>query len=233
MILLGNSVKILSNGIAVLEGDSHVSKWIEESGKLCHDETVPLHILPLLKKGDWIVEGGANLGTHTVPYAQTVGESGKVFAFEPNPPVFECLVKNTRDYPNVILYRYGLSNRDTDTFLYQELNVGASFISPEEHPTKTFTVHCSPLDKFEFERVDFLKLDIEGYELFALHGAITTLIRHRPIILLELNRPVLLRNGHTNEQILKFLRGLNYEYRPITPDQHFEDDHFDLLAFPK
>lgn len=226
-------MKILDNGIAVLEGDSHVSKWIEECGKLCHDETVPLHILPLLKKGDWVVEGGANLGTHTVPYAKAVGESGHVFAFEPNPAAFECLVNNTKDCPNVALYQCALSNLEEDGYLHLELNVGASYILPRHRHDQVLKVHCRPLDSFEFDKVDFIKLDIEGYELFALHGAAMTLIRHRPIILLELNRPVLARNGHANEEVLDFLAGLNYEYRPITEDQKFTDDHFDLLATPR
>lgn len=226
-------MKILSNGIAVLEGDSHVSKWVEECGKLCHDQTVPIHILPLLKKGDWIVEGGANIGTHTVPYAQAVGGWGRVFAFEPNFAAFECLVNNTKDYPNIELHQCALSNREADEFLHLELNVGASYILPQCHHDRTRKVHCVPLDSFSFERLNFIKLDVEGYELFALHGATRTLHTHRPIILLELNRPVLARNGHTNEDVLKFLSGLHYEYRPIAPDQKFTDEHFDLVALPK
>lgn len=226
-------MKILGNGIAVLEGDSHVSKWVEECGRLCHDETVPLHILPLLKKGDWIVEGGANIGTHTVPYAQTVGGWGRVFAFEPNPPVFECLVNNTKEYPNIELHQCALGLYEAEEFLHLELNVGASYVLPQHHHDRVLKVPCRRLDSFEFERVDFIKLDVEGYELYALLGAVVTLTRHRPIILLELNRPVLARNGHTNEDILKFLSDLNYEYKPIASDQKFEDDHFDLLATPK
>lgn len=226
-------MKILGNGIAVLEGDSHVSKWIEEGGKLCHDQTVPLHILPLLKKGDWIVDGGANLGTHTVPYAQTVGESGHVFAFEPNPAVFECLVNNIKDCPNVTPHQYALSNQEAMGFLHLEKNVGASYVLPKGQHDRILPVRCRALDSFKFEKVNFIKLDVEGYELFALQGAIKTLHTHRPIILLELNRPVLARNGHTNEDILRFLSGLHYEYRPIAPDQKFTAEHFDLVALPK
>src|SRR5206468_992178 len=63
--------------------------------------------------------------------------------------------------------------------------------------------------------VDLIKLDIEGAELFALQGMAGILETHRPILLLEVNRPNCLAAGYPPEEIEKFLRGFGYHFWEI------------------
>ncbi len=87
--------------IAVIEFDSHISSWVEEAGRLCHDSMVHESILPLIKEGDWVVDAGAYIGDHTIAYAEKVGSRGRVIAFEINPPALECLKHNAVLYPQI------------------------------------------------------------------------------------------------------------------------------------
>ncbi len=226
-------MKLLDGGIAIIEGDQWIGRWVQECGKLCHDATVPLHILPLLKAGDVVVDAGANIGTHTVAYSGAVGDTGKVFAFEPNPVVFECLIENTRKLTNVICHRVGLSDKGQCLGLWiVKENIGASYLRGLD-AKHDYEVQCWDLDNYDLAKVNFIKLDIEGYEFLALCGMTKTLTRHRPIVLLEMNRGVLDRVGHIYQDIFTFLREFNYSFKPLTEDQHLDDDHYDLLATPK
>ena len=119
-------MKILPNNIAVLENDSHISRWVEETGKLDHDEySLPI-ILKHIKEGDYVVDAGAFIGDHTVAYVKAVGSTGRVYAFEPNLSAYECLVYNC---PSAITIKAGLSNKPSSQFLSVAENAGASRIS--------------------------------------------------------------------------------------------------------
>lgn len=60
-------MKILDNNIAVLEGDTHISKWVQETRRLDHDEYSLSLILPHLDPGDWVVDGGDQYDVLCIP----------------------------------------------------------------------------------------------------------------------------------------------------------------------
>ena len=103
---------LTEEGIAVVEGDSHLSRDIIAHKRL--DLPIIWELLDQLKP--WIPEGGvvadigACLGDHTVAYAQMVGPTGRVYAFEPNPAALECLRYNTRNYSNISVSGYALGH---------------------------------------------------------------------------------------------------------------------------
>jgi len=68
------AVKILDNGIAVIEGDTHISSWVESTGRFDHDQNALPIILEHIKEGDWVVDGGAFIGDHTKAYKDKVGD---------------------------------------------------------------------------------------------------------------------------------------------------------------
>jgi len=101
---------ITKEGFAVLEHDTHLSRWIEGSGRIDHNEKVNQNVCKYFNRGDWVVDAGASLGDHTVPYASKVGPQGRVFAFEPQKESFQCLEYNTKEFPNVTCLNYALGD---------------------------------------------------------------------------------------------------------------------------
>lgn len=222
-------MKILDNGIAVIEGDSHISRWQEESGRIDHDLTVEYHILPMLKPHFHCVDAGAFNGDHTVRYAQSV-PNGHVFAFEPNPEAYQCLVHNIKSYSNAGAFCYGLSDKLERRKFLIDSNAGGSHLLKAEDGE----VYCVPLDNLGLGHIDFFKLDVEGYELFALKGAEQTIRRCNPIILVEMNAGTLARNGVRYQDIFEFLANLGYQWKPFAQNcDLLNEPQYDLLATPK
>lgn len=184
-------MKLLPNNIAVIERDSHITRWVEESGRLDHDWRFIQQFDHLIPSGGVVVDGGAYIGDHTEYYLNRVGLSGKVYAFEPNREAYQCLIHNC---PEAVTYQNGLAMfADVATQNLNPENIGASYLTaglPSNEP-----VLCFPLDSLELKRLDFFKLDVEGMELQALRGGEATIERCKPAILLEFNVGRLEQNG--------------------------------------
>ena len=103
-------IKVLPNDIWVLHGDQ-ISQWVEQEGRLDHDQNLLPTILAHIKPGDTVVDAGAFIGDHTVAYSKAVEEEGWVIAFEPNPVARKCLRHNLKKHHNVTLMDYGLSDK--------------------------------------------------------------------------------------------------------------------------
>lgn len=221
-------MKITEQGHAILENDSHISKWQVESGRIDHDLTVEKHILPLLRIHDFVVDAGAFNGDHAVRYAQSVPK-GVVYAFEPNWEAFECLFHNLRDHKNAMCFQAALSDRYEQVELLRDINAGASHLRRAKGG-----VSCITLDSLHLPRLDFFKLDVEGYELFALKGAEQTILTHRPTILVEMNMGTLARNGVAYKDVFEFLSRMGYDWRSFAQDcDLMNEPQYDLLARPK
>lgn len=151
-------------------------------------------LLKFISRGDVVIDGGACFGTHSRAFASKVGTEGKVLSFEPSPKNYDLLSKNasTSGVANISTFKLALGEveRTAVSVEVDPVNVGASkvnFISPGDAPAEV-TVRVTTLDKLALERVDFIKLDLEGAELSALRGSIETLKRHRPVVFTEVNR---------------------------------------------
>lgn len=213
-------MKILPNGIAVLKNDTHISKWVEEHGRLDHDRWLLDQIEPYLHEGDWVVDAGAFIGDHALAYAKKVGLTGRVFAFEPNRQAFDCLCRNIVYFhvPNIIPDIRGLTNDSEQEFYALEegphSNAGMAFVKGRAYDlgiqVTDINMRAIPLDDLYLERLDFLKMDIEGYEHKALIGAKKTICKFHPIILLEINKEALARNDSSFAMIQSYLKALDY-----------------------
>jgi FkbM family methyltransferase len=217
---------------AVIEGDSHISKWVQESGRLDHDQSALPRILALIKPGDVVVDGGAFIGDHTVAYARAVGEAGRVFAFEPNPTAFECLRFNTGLLKNVTCFNYGLSDVFAEIRLHGSENAGATYAEYDDADPDT---DVARIDRFVIgldDRVDLIKLDIEGFEVRALKGAAETIRRCRPYLVVEVNEGALNRQGSTGAELLDLIRSYGYSVENLYPGGLLHGAQFDVIAKP-
>jgi len=215
-------MKILPNGIAVLDHDTHISKWVEEHGRLDFDRWMLEIVEKLIKPGDWVVDAGAYIGDHTLAYARKAGQTGLVIAFEPNPVAYECLCFNMTTLAHkeaivVDVQNKGLSNDSGKIPLIQSENVGASHLELDLGYNEG--VEVIALDDLYLEKLDFFKMDIEGYEHKALIGAKKTILKYRPIIFMEINKGALNSNGSSYYDIKEYMEDvLGYRKLRFLPE---------------
>jgi len=214
---------------AVPFGDTHLGKWSEEQQSLLTDQTVPLRVLPHIKAADWVLDIGANIGTHTVEYAKVVGQGGMVLAFEPTPVAFACLLVNTRDFPQVdarmqaVGFIDGLTEMNIDP-----LNCGGSHVASL---TGNFVKQVT-VDSLALNRCDFIKIDVEGFEGFVITGAMDTIAKFRPKIFVELNDGTLTRNGFTKSHVIEPLLKIGYRIEFLEPTHNLSMPQLDIFLMP-
>jgi FkbM family methyltransferase len=143
----------------------------------------------LLRCGDTVVDVGANVGSHAIPLARTLGASTQVHAFEPHPRVFAYLQANAalNRLTNLRLYNLALGDCEGEVAFTDVRSDDLNRVAI--HSTGALTVPMKPLDCIETlvnEPITLLKIDVEGYELFVLRGAEATLARTR-FLYLEAN----------------------------------------------
>jgi len=132
-----------------------------------------------LKPGDTVIDVGANIGDLTVPLSRVVGESGRVYAIESNPTVFNVLCAN--------LALNSLVNvKPINAFVATSENVDPSGVWGETaYIGKTWKPHFMAIDSLDFETCDLIKIDVDGKELEVLRSAEMKIEKHRPILYFE------------------------------------------------
>lgn len=135
------------------------------------------------------VDGGAHIGTWTRPLSQRFE---RVLAFEPNPWLAQLNRKNLEliGAGNVRVYEAALWRECTVLSLRNDEsgNSGQAFITSfDDNEGRQLMTPCVSIDAFELPALDLLKLDIEGAEIAALIGAGNTIVRHKPIVVIEQN----------------------------------------------
>lgn len=216
--------------VAIVEGDSHLSKWIVEQRRLNVQEEYLQLFAKYIPEGGTVADVGACLGDHTLSYAKMVGETGRVMAFEPNPIAADCLRYNFRNAKNVSVFYYGLGAEGGLGTLTEDENLGAAILTPGHG-----NIPIRKMDQLaaKWPRLDFLKIDAEGMESHILVGAIETIARLRPVMLIEVNRPVLALRHRTAENIFDLLTLYDYRYAPSEAHLSIDRPELDILALPK
>jgi FkbM family methyltransferase len=218
-------MKITREGFAVVEGDMLLSRYVEEQGRLDVDYPTTDLMLPYIPEGGIVVDVGACIGDHTVAYSQMVGPQGKVYAFEPNPIAFECLLYNTKGYSNVVACGFGLSNFNGNVNVKVDAyNVGATrLVDYTDAGLHSTVLRLDDIAK-DWTRLDFMKIDAEGHEPWILDGAKETLRRLHPVMLIEIQTEMLAHNGFTPKDVYDRLANLGFGFSE--GDRH----SYDLLV---
>lgn len=137
-----------------------------------------------IRPGDTVLDLGANIGYYTLLFSGLVGDEGRVFAFEPDPANFAILKKNVRvnRCRNVIMVPRAVSNKSGFLNLYRcDDDAGDHRVYDSGDGRSAHEVECVRLDDYfaPGERVDFIKMDLQGAEWGAIEGA-SRLIRSNP-----------------------------------------------------
>lgn len=222
-------MKKLPNGIAVIDGDTHISAWVQEHNTLEIARDMLLPFKQYIPENGTVIDVGASIGDHTITYAEWVGPTGLVAAFEVNPRAYECLQHNTKDLPQVLPIKTGLSDVDGKVVLVELDNSGATYLSNGKSKTK---VPVTTLDSYEFKNVNFIKIDVEGYEVKVLEGSRKTIEESRPVMLVEVNRAALERAGTSAERLFEVLAELGYSMEITDSRIPWSDPQYDIICLP-
>lgn len=226
-----NNDKIeLFNGIALLKDDQCICRFIRESGRLDHDQNMLPLLKEFIKNGDVVLDIGAFIGDHTIYYSKLVGDNGSVIAFEPNRDSFFCLEHNLKAYKNVELINSAIGKEYGFVRTVDVLgNIGMNFLIPDN----LGGIVIYSLNQMEIDRIDFIKIDVEGFELDVLIGAKETINKFKPIMVIEINDATLSRQGISRNDIFAWLQENNYIYRNIYKEQGLNDSQLDIICTPK
>jgi FkbM family methyltransferase len=173
--------------------------------------------LKLIEENFIVFDIGANIGWYTINISKLV-EGVKVFSFEPIPKTLRYLKKNIEinNISNVQVFNFGFSNEEKEiTFYYYPEGSGNASLANLSKSNNVEKISCyvRKMDNFVSEKkikVDFIKCDVEGAELFVFKGGIETIKTHKPIILAEMLRKWSANfNYHPNE-IIELLSDVGY-----------------------
>lgn len=201
-------MEFVHNNIAVLEGDSCLSSFVKQTGRLDHDDILNF-VTPMIKQGDCVVDVGAYIGGHTHAYLRAVGPKGQVYAIEPNPEARACLIHNC---PKAIIKEFALGSKSSEGYFnFNANNPGASrLIEGNAQEYGKPSVDILPLDSLELSRLDFMKIDAEGWEPDVIIGGASTIKSCLPRIMMEINRQALYEHGWTANNLFALMEGLGY-----------------------
>jgi len=192
------SVMTNENSFWVLYGQHTEPEYLVDAG---HGQQ-PQRDAALKYVNQWrvCVDIGSNIGQWTRPLAKRFHS---VICFEPNPNFRDCFRKNITE-TNVVLWPYGLSDKEHRA--RQDFN--STVLKQGEGD-----IQCRTLDSFELTNVDFVKIDVDGFELPLLEGARDTLTRNTPVINIEMKRD---KRIDTVKQAEEILRDLGYVFKKRT-----------------
>lgn len=191
------------------------------AGRLDWDDNMrAIREIQALKPGDVVVDAGAYIGDSTQMF---LDRGAEVYAFEPDPNAFECLKHNC---PQAHCFNVALGNGEPYRVQILGGNMGGKWIVTDP----ASTLRAPTLDSYHLKRLDFFKVDVEGFEFFVLQGARETILKCRPHLLIEFNPSALGHFGVSVSQVQEYLRELGYShYREVF---RYGDENWDVVCNP-
>jgi FkbM family methyltransferase len=156
-------------------------------GCILHSPGVDKLMSKILTPGCVFVDAGANIGYYSKLALRYIGNTGQVHAFEPLPSAFQLLQLNSIDFKKIIkLYPFALGDKNKEVEFFENINGDTSSLYPN-FLAKNIKVKMVQLDRqlVNIKNLNLIKIDVEGYELEVLRGAINLLKKHHPVVVFE------------------------------------------------
>jgi FkbM family methyltransferase len=214
--------------------EMEIVKYSTRHGLICHyssDEVIgeslkrygewaeqELYLLStFIPRGGWVVDVGANVGTHALAFSRLVGSKGQVIAIDGQEKAFELLLLNRflNRRENLTCLHAIVGRRNDICVLPRQPNgivknlASCCFYHPGTRPSAMAALRTPvlmiALDCLELQKCDLLKIDVEEMELDVLKGAGRTIERHRPIVYFEQQME------HSFQEILGFFEDISYK----------------------
>lgn len=203
------------------------SKWYQnEYSKLSN----------LIHPGSTVIDVGANMGFMALIFSRLVGDTGRVVSLEPSKKTFKKLRRNIQEngLKNIICQNLGCASSSMDAELYKVSgSSGHSSLKSMHGDTATSNSEIVTVDTLDrivepYKKIDFLKIDTEGFESEVLLGAQKTLEKKRPIIYIELSA----QYNKSSEKSIEILRSADYKFltEPTFSGNHSGDN---FIVVPK
>lgn len=207
-----------------------------------HDWNSILALKKFIQKDDVVIDIGANAGEYTLFAASFLNENGKVIAFEPVQKMFNELNENIQLNPHlknkIIPIKKGIGNQKNILPIYDETgstNEGLFSLHKNnfQHAKIIEEIEIDRLDniipQLGINKVDFIKIDVEGNELFALQGALEIIDKFHPKLMIEMSKKNFQAAGYNSSDIFQFLLNKNYSIylilkRGLTKKLHSHDE---------
>jgi FkbM family methyltransferase len=148
----------------------------------------------LIQPGDCVVDVGAFVGFYANFFSRIVGPTGHVLAFEPIPETYAMLVRNMqRLCPNVQCFQLALSDHAGEAFMeiptfskFGESCYDSRIVDRPANGLRSFRVKMAALDDIVADaHPTFLKIDAEGAEINVMRGAMCTIAKYKPAMMIE------------------------------------------------
>lgn len=196
---------------------SRIYIWLIDSGFLKEKYPELFFLKTLIKQGHTCLDIGANLGYYSTFLSKHVGATGKVYAVEPIPLFAKIWKDNTKlsFKNNLILFPYALGSENktvtmsipfVDGVLHHGMTKVNESGSTNNETAQTFEVEMKNADELfsVIEKLDFIKIDIEGYEQYVIPAMENTIRKFTPVIQAELG------GDENRKNVISFLATCGY-----------------------
>ena len=183
--------------------DTHFDRWMLEGEYQQKQRDALFEYMEERRPIEYIADVGAHVGLWSRPMMRRANTK-YIWAFDPINSVRECYVLNMGGFDNYSIYPVALGHKNMKGFLNVETdNSGNTNV----HPTRSGNTEIRTLDSFNFEHLDYIKVDVEGFEYNFLQGAVDTLNRCRPFVHLEMKSKNM-RNS--KDDFYRFMKNIGY-----------------------
>lgn len=210
------------NGLKII---ADLDDWIQQNIFFngIYDSHGIAYLNKCLVKGDTFIDIGANIGSYTLVASKLVGNNGKIIAFEPVDTVSNRLEQNIslNKLENITVVKKAVYTDHALLSLHvaSQENLGmSSILRHDSESGKIIDVEAVALDEYlktqNILEIKLIKLDIEGAELFALQGMTNTILKNKPILMVEISSDVT-KSSDDRKKVFTFLQQHDYERHVI------------------
>jgi len=201
-------------------------------------------LMSLVKAGDTVLDVGTNYGSTILQFAKIITENGRAYGFEPDPVNFAICVKNLglNNFHHISVENIGLGREEGELTLVvnTESNRGMNRVGVPVGGQEWHKVEMCRLDKWvqqnEIDKIDLIKIDVEGFEMEVLSGAARVLQMFSPDLFIELDDDNLRQQGANAKELVEFLETSGYRIahsetgETVSSRSDFTGSHFDIVC---
>lgn len=165
-----------------------------------------------IKSDSTIIDIGANIGYHSIFFSKIVPD-GLVLSFEPSVDAYEILIKNVKGHNNIVPINIAIAEEAglLDFYIAEDNAYSSLKDTKRKKIIRCDKVLAFPLDYFidVLDRVDLIKIDVEGKEKDVIKSGIKIIKKHKPLIFLEIYKGI--NSNDDPEGTIKILLDLGYQ----------------------